>query len=134
MAGPVVHKLGERPRPQFGTATREDVPAFVGIMQVLHREPTSSAFARLLTATMKPDDEIPLAHIFEEISTLALHGLVAEDLLFDAFAFDSYWKQLEKAIERVRNTTDNPKFCENFEIAARLAIAYREERPVKVSV
>jgi hypothetical protein len=134
MAGPVVHKLGEKPRPRFGTATREDVSAFIGIMQVLHREPTSSAFARLLAGTTKADDEIPLAHIFEEISTLALHGLVAEDLLFDAFAFDFYWKALERPIERVRTSVDNPKFCENFEIAARLAIAYREERPAKISV
>jgi hypothetical protein len=132
MAGPVVHKPGQKPRPQFGTARREDVPGFVGIMQILHLEPTASAFARLLAGTRKPDDEIPLAHLFEEISTLALHGLLAEDLLFDAFAIDFYYKELKPRIEEVRRSTGNEKFCENFEIAARLAIAYREERPAKV--
>ncbi len=134
MAGPVVQKARDKPRPQFGTARREDVPGFVGIMQILHQEPTSSAFARMLAGTRKADDDIPLAHLFEEISTLALHGLLAEDLLFDAFAIDFYWKELKPRIEEVRRSTGNDKFCENFEIAARLAIAYREERPAKVSL
>ena len=133
MAGPAVNKLGVRPPPQFGTARREDVSAFVAIMQILHQEPNSSAFARLLTGSARPDDEVPLAHLFEEISTLALHRLLAEDLLFDAFAFDMYWNELHTRIEDVRAATDNPKFCENFEIAGKLAIAYREERPTKLS-
>jgi hypothetical protein len=132
MAGPVVHNPSGTPRPRFGTARREDVPGFIGIMQILHQEPTSSAYARLLTGTVRPDDEIPLAHVFEEISTLALHGLLAEDLLFDAFAFDMYWNELKGRIEQVRRATNNDKFCENFEMAGKLAIAYREERPAKV--
>jgi hypothetical protein len=105
-------------------------------MQILHQEPTSSAFARLLTGKQSPEGEIPLAHVFEEISTLALHGLLPEDLLFDAFAFDiywnAYWNALKARITEVRKTTGNDKFCENFEIANKLAIAYREERPSKV--
>jgi len=80
----------------------------------------------------QPDDEIPMAHVFEEISTLALHGLLPEDLLFDAFAIDIYWSQLEARVGEVRKTTGNDKFCENFELAAELAVAYREERPAKV--
>src|SRR3954451_16358042 len=104
MAGPVVHKPANTPRPQFGTARREDVPAFVGIMQTLHAEPNASAFGRLLGGTLKPDDEIPLAHLFEEISTLALHGLLAEDLLFDAYAIDFYYKALKPRIEEVRRS------------------------------
>ena len=132
MAGPVVHKPSEKPRPRFGTARREDVPAFIGIMQILHQEPTSSAFARLLSGTHRPDDEISLAHVFEEISTLALHGLLPEDLLFDAFAIDIYWNQLEPRIAQVRKTAGNDKFCENFQVASKLAVAYREERPARV--
>lgn len=132
MAGPVVHNPGGQPRPRFGTARREDVPGFIGIMQILHQEPTSSAFARLLTGQQKPEDEIPLAHVFEEISTLALHGLLPEDLLFDAFAFDIYWNALKGRITEARKATGNAKFCENFELAQKLAIAYREERPAKV--
>ena len=54
-----------------------------------------------------------------------------EDLLFDAFAFDSYWDQLKKAVHEAREKTGNRKFCENFELAAELAIAYRETRPPK---
>jgi len=132
MAGPVVHKLSEKPRPRFGTARREDVPAFIGIMQILNHEPISSAFSRLVSGMQQPDDEIPMAHVFEEISTLALHGLLPEDLLFDAFAIDIYWSQLEARVQQVRKATRNDKFCENFEIAAELAVAYREERPAKV--
>lgn len=135
MAGPVVHEPATTARrtPKFGTATREDVPAFLGIMRIIHQEPNSSAFARLLTQEQRPDDEIPLAHLFEEISTLALHGLIVEDLLFDAFAFDYYWEQLKAAVGRARKSTGNRKFCENFEQAAGLAIAYREARPPKAS-
>jgi len=101
-------------------------------MQILHEEPTSSAFARLLTAQQTAEDEIPLAHVFEEISTLVLHGLLPGDLLFDAFAIDIYWNALSERIAEVRKTTGNDKFCENFEVARELAIAYREERPAKV--
>jgi len=134
MAGPVVldPTRADRRRPQFGNATRADVPGFLGIMQILHSEPNSSAFARLLSRQLQDGDEIPLAHLFEEVSTLALHGLIVEDLVFDAFAIDLYWDQLKGAVKKVRKSTSNPKFCENFEIAAKLAESYREERPGKV--
>jgi len=118
--------------PQFGTATEKDVPAFVGIMQVIHQEPTASQFARLLAGQTRSDDELPLAHLFEEMATLALHGLLVEDLIFDAFAFDSYWDQLHESVVSIRERMGNPKFGENFEIAAGLARAYREARPAKV--
>jgi hypothetical protein len=133
MAGPVVHEPATAGRltPKFGNATRDDLPGFLGIMRIIHQEPNSSAFARLLLGQPKTEDEIPLAHLFEEISTLALHGLIVEDLLFDAFAFDYYWEQLKGAVDKARERTSNRKFCENFEQAARLAIAYRETRPAK---
>ena len=131
MAGPIVHSPGGKPHPRFGTARHEDLPGFIGIMQILHQEPTSSAFARLIAGKQGADDEIPLAHVFEEISTLVLHGLLPEDLLFDAFAFDIYWNELKGRIAKVRTATGNDKFCENFEIANQRAIAYREERPTK---
>jgi hypothetical protein len=134
MAGPVVvdpTKPTHR-EPQFGTATRADVPGFLGIMQILHQEPTSSMFARLLTDELREDDRVPLTHLFEEISTLALHGLIVEDLLFDAFAFDVYWDELSATVDKVRGKIGNPKFGENFEIAAGLARAYRDHRPPKV--
>ena len=134
MAGPVVIDPNKRRSPEFGTATREDVPSFLGIMQIIHQEPTNSMFARLLSGNQTDADEVPLAHLFEEISTLALHGLICEDLLFDAFAFDRYWETLRGHVERVRRESGNPKFCENFEIAAQLAVQYREQRPPKVHV
>lgn len=134
MAGPVVHEpaAAARRSPTFGNATREDVPGFLGIMRIIHQEPNSSAFARLLEGDPTPEDQVPLAHLFEEISTLALHGLIVEDLLFDAFAFDIYWDQLKARVKKVRKATENPKFCENFEFAAKLAVRYREARPAKV--
>lgn len=134
MAGPVVidPQRAARRTPNFGTATREDVPGFLGIMRIIHQDPTSSMFARLLEGSVRAEDEVPLAHLFEEISTLALHGLIVEDLLFDAFAIDHYFERLKDGIERVRRDTGNAKFCENFEIAADLAREYREQRPAKV--
>jgi hypothetical protein len=131
MAGPVVVNppSPSRPRPSFGTATAADVPAFLGVMQLLHQEPNSAAFARLLSGRLQEDDYIPLAHLFEEISTLAVHGLISEDLLFDAFAFDLYWGQFKERIEWLRSETGNPKLCENFETASRAAREYRELRP-----
>jgi hypothetical protein len=134
MAGPVVidPNRAARRAPNFGTATRDDVPAFLGIMRILHQEPNSSMFARLLEGSPRTEDEVPLAHLFEEISTLALHGLIVEDLLFDAFAVDHYYERLEDRINRVRTDTGNSKFAENFEIAAELARQYRDQRPSKV--
>ena len=114
MAGPAVHSPSGQLRPRFGTARREDLPGFISIMQIIHQEPTSSAFARFLTAQQTPEDEIPLAHVFEEISTLVLHGLLPGDLLFDAFAIDIYWNALSARITEVRKATGNDKFCENF--------------------
>src|SRR5438105_5361797 len=135
MAGPVVMKpASPHWTPQFGTATHKDVPAFIGIMQIIHSEPNASAFARLLSGQLRADDEIPLGHLFEEIATLALHGLVVEDLLFDAFAFDLYWDELLESVLAIRDGTGNAKFGQNFDIGAGLARAYREERPAKVSV
>ena len=131
MAGPVVIDPARRRRPQFGTAKREDIPGFLGIMQILHSEPNSSMFARLLEGKQTNNDEVPLAHLFEEISTLALHGLVPEDLLFDAYAFDDYWEKLSERVQKVRKESGNEKFCENFELAAASAIDYREDRPAK---
>ena len=100
-------------------------------MQVLHGEPTAPAFARLLKKTLEPDDYVLLAHVFEEISVLALHHLVPEALLFDAFAFDLYWDELREDVLRLRADTGNEKFCENFEIAAERAREYRADRPPK---
>jgi hypothetical protein len=133
VAGPINIDPSRRPRrePEFGTASQADVPAFLGIMRVL-REPTiAPAFTRLLTDTLREEDEVPLAHLFEEICTLAIHRLIAEDLLFDAFAIDLYWDRLDRAIREVRQRTENPKFCENFEICAQQARQYRANRPLK---
>lgn len=133
MAGPVVvnPSAPARPGPRFGTAAQSDVPTFLGIMRLLHTEPNSSAFSRLLSGRLHEDDHIPLSHLFEEISTLAVHGLISEDLLFDAFAFDLYWDQMSDHIRGLRADTGNQKLCENFEIAARAAREYRELRPAK---
>jgi len=125
-----------RPRrrePEFGTATQADVPAFLGIMRILHEPPMAGSFARLLTGEPLPGDLVPLAHVFEEICTLAVHHLISEDLLFDAFAFDYYWDQLKGTVTATRERTGNQKFCENFELAAQLATAYREQRPSRVA-
>jgi hypothetical protein len=116
----------------FGRSTPDQVPAYIGIMRILHAEPMGSAFARLLRKELVADDYVQLAHLFEEVCVLALHQHIAEELLFDAFAFDMYWDELREDIHRVRRLTGNDKFCENFEIAAERAREYRSTFPPKL--
>lgn len=98
---------------------------------MLHSDTTSPAFGRLLKKSLERDDYVLLAHLFEEISVLALHHLIPEALLFDAFAFDLYWDELREDVMRLREQTGNEKFCENFELAAERAREYRADRPPK---
>ena len=47
-------------------------------MSTLHSEASAPAFGRLLKKCLQPDDYVLLAHLFEEISVLALHHLIPE--------------------------------------------------------
>jgi len=60
------------------------------------------AFGRLLRKRLEADDYVQLAHVFEEISVLALHHLIPEALLYDAFAFDLYWDEVREDVIRTR--------------------------------
>jgi len=119
--------------PGFGRIAPEHAATFLGVMSILHAESTAPAFGRLLKKRLEPDDYVLLAHIFEEISVLALHHLIPEALLFDAFAFDLYWDELREDILALRRQTGNEKFCENFELASDRARDYRNDRPPKRS-
>jgi hypothetical protein len=120
------------PTPDFGRIAPDHAGALLGIMAILHSEPVAPAFGRLLRKSLEPDDYVHLAHLFEEISVLALHHLIPEALLFDAFAFDLYWDELREDVGSLRLQTGNEKFCENFEIAADRARDYRRDRPPKM--
>ena len=117
--------------PDFGRVSAEHARTFIAIMEILHGEPTGPAFGRLLKKNLQADDYMLLGHLFEEISVLALHRLIPEALLFDAFAFDLYWDELREDVLEARRTTGNEKYCENFEIAAERARIYRNDRPPK---
>jgi hypothetical protein len=117
--------------PDFGRVAPEHAAAFLGIMSMLHTEPTAPAFARLLKKQLQQDDYVLLAHLFEEISVLVLHHLIPEALLFDAFGFDLYWDELREDVMSLRRQTGNEKYCENFEIASDRARDYRNDRPPK---
>src|SRR5437867_9506583 len=118
--------------PDFGRVSADHAQIFLGIINTLHNGPTAPAFGRLLQKKLEPDDYMLLAHLFEEISVMALHHLIPEALLFDAFAFDLYWDELREDVLAVRAQTGNEKFCENFEIAAERARVYRTDRPPKL--
>ena len=133
MAGPAVVDPARPLARPFTQNTADDIPAILGIMSILHTEPLSSAFNRLLTGKVQGDDAVTLAHFFEEVSVLINHRRVAEDLVFDMVALDLYWDQLEGAINRVRKSGGNAKFGENFEIVAHSAREYRSQRPSKLS-
>jgi hypothetical protein len=64
--------------------------------------------------------------------TRRLHHFLAEELLFDAFAFDMYWDELREDVLRLRALEGNEKLCENFEIAAERAREYRRTFPPKL--
>jgi hypothetical protein len=117
--------------PDFGRAGAEHVEPFLGIMTILHSESVGPAFGRLLRKRLEPEDYVQLAHVFEEISVLALHHLIPEALLYDAFAFDLYWDEVREDVIHTRQRTGNDKFCENFELAAGRAREYRADRPPK---
>jgi len=120
-----------RPAPDFGRAGAESVAPFLSIMELLHSDSVGPAFGRLLRKRLEPDDYVQLAHVFEEISVLALHHLIPEALLYDAFAFDLYWDEVREDVIQTRQQTANEKFCENFELAAERAREYRADRPPK---
>jgi hypothetical protein len=120
-----------RPAPDFGRVAPEHAQTFIAISNMLHSDTTGPAFGRLLKKSLEADDYVLLAHLFEEISVLALHHLIPEALLFDAFAFDLYWDELREDVMRLRTQTGNEKFCENFELAAERAREYRADRPPK---
>jgi hypothetical protein len=122
----------DRQAPDFGRISAEHASTFVGIINTLHNGPTAPAFGRLLMKKLEADDYVSLAHLFEEFSVMALHRLIPEALLFDAFAFDLYWDELREDVLAVRAETGNEKFCENFEIAAERARDYRQDRPPKL--
>ena len=117
--------------PDFGRPGPEHVAAMRGIMNLLHSDSIAPAFGRLLRKSLEPDDYVQLAHVFEEISVLALHHLIPEALLYDAFAFDLYWDEVREDVLQTRQQTANEKFCENFELAAERARDYRADRPPK---
>jgi hypothetical protein len=134
MAGPGIRFTGSGSGASFdfGRSTQEQATSFIALMGILHSEPTASAFARLLRKQLISDDYVQLAHVFEEICVLALHRHIAEELLFDAFAFDMYWDELREDVTSVRRLTGNDKFCENFEIAGERARRYRRDFPPKL--
>ena len=125
--------MQSQPPSGFGRVAPEHAATFLGVMSILHGEASAPAFGRLLKKRLEPDDYVLLAHIFEEISVLALHHLIPEALLFDAFAFDLYWDELREDILALRRQTGNEKFCENFELASERARDYRNDRPPKKS-
>ncbi|MFY9614298.1 MAG: hypothetical protein WAT58_02765 [Candidatus Dormiibacterota bacterium] len=115
----------------LGQATQADAQSLLAIMQIVHQEPLATAFADLQVGKVRTADALKLAHLFEEIGALTIHQLVNRDLLFDAYAFDSYWASLKSTVTRSRKATKNPKFGENFELLAEMAADYRQQRPPK---
>jgi hypothetical protein len=104
----------------------------LGVMALIHSEAMAPAFNRLLMKEMRSEDHVTLVHVFEEVSVLALHRLIPEDLLFDAFAFDMYWDELQEDVVELRRRTGNQKLGENFEIAAERAAEHRRRYPTKL--
>ena len=135
MPGPVVqepaaaHKFAS-PLSPAGAA---DAGVLLQIMSVLHSNAVGPAFNALQLGKVENQQGLALAHVFEEIGALVLHRLVNQDLLFDAFAFDVYWKSLSKIVLDARKRTGNDKFGENFQLMAELAADYREQRPSKTA-
>lgn len=131
MAGPAVVDRDRKPPRTFKRETAEDTDVLLSLMAVLHSEPLSSVFSRLLRNDVKGVDVLPLAHFFEELAVLIERGHLAEDLAFDTFALDLYWDQLQPQIKAARKAGHNPKLCDNFEAEAEVAREYRDSQPAR---
>ena len=131
MAGPVVVDRERAQVRQFSHRTGEDTQVLLGVMSMIHQEPLSSAYAKLLNGKVPDAEATVLAHFFEEVSVLTMHGHVAEDLLYDMFAIDLYWQQMQAQVKAIRDHSGNQKFGENFEATARAAADYRKALPAK---
>ena len=133
MPGPAVQEPAETvlARQSFGTVTSSDAPTMLKVMEIIHRDPLASEFAALVTGQLRAGQGVGLAHFFEELGAMALHHLVSEEIIFDAFAVDQYWERLESVVAGIRKKQNNPKFGENFEILANAARTYRDTRPPK---
>jgi hypothetical protein len=129
MPGPVTIDPNRKPGRMFRRETAEDTQVLLAIMRMLHSEPLSGAFTKLLQNSVTGDEALTLAHFFEEVSVLTERGHVAEDLVFDVFALDLYWDQLEKVVAATRKRTSNEKLCENFQAMAEVAREYRASSP-----
>ena len=70
---------------------------------------------------------MPLTVMFTLRPAEPLGLLLSRDLLFDAFAFDVYWKSLGAVVKRTRKTSHNPKFGENFELMAEMAGGHADD-------
>src|SRR5258708_645775 len=103
-----------------------DAHLMVGLMAIVHDEPLASAFNSLQKGKVTDAEGIGLAHFCEEIGALVIHNLISRELVFDAFAFDVYWKILGPSVKRIRKSSHNAKFGENFELMAEMANEYRE--------
>src|SRR5438067_11441748 len=99
--------------PDFGRVSAEHARTFIAIMEILHSEPTGPAFGRLLKKNLQADDYMLLGHLFEEISVLALHRLIPEALLFDAFPFHLYRDELREDVLGLRAETGTQQFREH---------------------
>ena len=115
----------------LGTPGQPDAESLLAIMTIVHTEPLATAFADLQAGTSTKANSLKLAHLFEEIGALVIHQLINRDLLFDAYAFDSYWKVLGPTVLATRKKNKNAKFGENFEMLAEMAADYRDQRPPK---
>jgi hypothetical protein len=109
-----------------------DAHLLVGLMAIVHDEPLASAFNALQKGKVTAAQSVGVAHFCEEIGAMVIHNLISRELIFDAFAFDVYWKTLGPEVRRIRKASRNPKFGENFELMAEEALEYREERPPKL--
>src|SRR5258708_13316260 len=103
-------------------------------MEMVHDEPLASAFNAIQQGKVTAAQSVGLAHFCEEIGAMVIHNLISRELLFDAFAFDGYWKTLGPEVKRIRKSNHNPTFGENFELISEMAFEHREEQPPNLEI
>jgi len=69
---------------------------------------------------------------WELLSTLVLHGVLSEDLVFDMFPFQFLWMRAEPVVLGMREDMKTPRLFENFEVLGKKVVEWEKTHPPKV--
>jgi len=70
---------------------------------------------------------------WEILATLALNGLISDDLVFDMFFVKPFWDKAEPIVQGLRKEWKSPRLYENFEVLVQRALEWDKTHPPKIT-